>query len=94
MRRVGQRSKRRMAPWKRLRLQLRRWAHHERQYRDELDEQRLRFGLERASRELRSLGCGSQVRNGRASAPGTKPSRVRSTGRRFVAWLRARGRLG
>jgi hypothetical protein len=42
-----------------------------RQYRDELDEQRLRFGLERARRELRTLGCEPQNREASRSAPET-----------------------
>ena len=80
-------SNRRDSQWRRLRLRFQRWMRHARQYRDELDEQR-RFGLERAKRELRSLGCEPRAREDRSSVG---ESTVR---RRFVVWLRNRGFLG
>jgi hypothetical protein len=61
------------------------WKHRARQYRDELDEQRLRFGLERANRELRSLGYAPRTRDA------DKSRSEKGMRRRLATWLRKRG---
>lgn len=78
-------SNRQDSRWKRLRRRFREWEHHARQYRDELDEQRLRFGLERANRELRSLGCEPRTREV------DKSRSEKGLRRRLITWLRKRG---
>lgn len=86
MSRMGPASNRPASWWRRLRLRFLGWERHARQYRDELDEQRLRFGLERANRELRSLGCEPRTHESEKS-PSEKGMR-----RRLASCLRKPGR--
>jgi len=66
--------------WSRWRLRIRGWSAVAAQYRRELDAEWMRWGLERARRDVRSLGCGRRDDRDESDTSGG------SSGRNAVWW--------